>query len=265
MLLIYLNKYFIKNDSHKLKLESIIIIALTIIILEISYPILKPRVEIISIDDVYHGFVYNEKPYGYQYYTLSVLPPLFSPSCTNMILGYDVIGVFTEDYRFGTNIKIKENGFTEFCTPFFDFSKRILKLIVVSEQPVTFEISGKNLTRFWWINENDNSTRISETIFYNREKYPITFSGNVSYAINNMTMLDNKINLLNYLMNDTSKKNCRLHTFRLSYSRDYKSGDYSGYKIEGDKVIIFLPINLYVPPYNYSVNYIQFDPFSCDK
>ena len=265
MCLVYLNLYFITNPIHKLKLESIVVIALTIVLLQISHPIFKPRIDIISIDNVYQGFVYNEKPYGIQYYTLSILPPLVPPSCTDIILGYDVLGVFTDEYRFGVSIKQKEDGTTEFCTPFFDFTKRIVRLKVFSLQPVYFEISDKNLTRFWWISQDNNKTRISQTTFYNKNNFPLTFSGNVSYFINNNTLLDYNKNLLEYFIKDTKKMECRLKSFRLSSSRDYASGIYGNHTIINDTIMLTFPVQLYLLPYNYTNNYIQFDPYACDN
>lgn len=261
MALFYLNQFLIKDENYKIKLEGMLVIILTIVILQTSYPLFKPLVEIVSIDEVTSGLIHNETPYGYQYYTLSVLPPLFSPSCTEMILGYRVLGAFSDTYHFGININTKENGVTEFCTPFFEFTKRIVRLNVVSEQPIRYDIYDKNLTRFWWIKEGDDSIRVHTISVYNREKYPIRFRGNISFIINKETMLDGNTNLWDYLHNNT----CRLITFRLSENKDQKSGDFSGYQIEDDKITLMFPIYLNVPSYNYTLAYIQFDPYACDN
>ncbi len=265
-LFLLLNAVFIENKKHKIKLEAVILITLTVVLVDLSNPIFQPRIEIKSIDDVHRGYVLDETAYGYQYFTLSVLPPLIPSSCTDLVLGYDVMHIYSEEYRYGITVKHTKGGITQICTSPFDFTRRIIKLNVASRQPIDFEISNKNLTRFWWISSDNNQTRISETVFFNKEDYRIMFVGDVSYIINNNTMLDQKINLWDFLTNDTEKLDCRLGSFRFAHIKDYKSGLNGSYNISDDRIVLTMPINaVYVPSNNYTVTYIQFDPYACDK
>jgi len=256
-------KIYVKGLKHKIKMESVIVIILTVVLLQISYPVFEPRVEILEVGEVYHGFVFNETPYGLQDYTLSVLPPLISTSCADIILGFDVINVETPDYRYGTRVLLND-GVTYFCTPVFDFTKRVVKLTVNSRQPIDFEITSKDITRFWWIEADNNRTRTANTEFFNKASVPIKFDGNVTYIINNRTMLDHEINLWDFLNNDTSKLHCRLENFKFSHSKNGFDYD-NNYTVDEDKATLTFYITDYLLPGNYTANYIKFQPDACDS
>ena len=67
---------FAQKKERIIQTQAIIMIALTLIILEVSYPIFEPRVEVEYVGEMYKGYIFNEITYGYQDFTLSIVPPL---------------------------------------------------------------------------------------------------------------------------------------------------------------------------------------------
>jgi len=260
-ILIFCN-IFIKN---KLSLESIIMIVLTIIILEVSHPILNPRVDILNIEDIRRGAVIDEKTYGIQYITLSISPPLAPFFCTKIFLGYDTMYIDYDMYLPpSVTIYPQLPGKpTKICTKPIDFTKQVIKLDVMSRQPIHYNIYNQNLSRFYWLNEENNKTRIQEVSFDNYEGFSILIY-NASFIINNKSMLNSGINLWDFLNSDSEKLECRLNNFRFSRDKDSKFGNKGCYEKEDNKIILKFPINMQIQPYNYTAGYIKFDPYVCD-
>jgi len=260
-ILIFCN-IFIKN---KLSPESMIIIVLTIIILEVSHPILNPRVDILNIGDIYRGTIIDEKTYGTQYITLSISPPLAPFFCTKIFLGYDVRYINYDRYLPPSVIIYPQlpGEPTKICTKLIGFTKQVIKLEVMSRQPIHYKIYNQNLSRFYGLGDEDNETRVREVSFHNYESFPILIY-NASFIINNKSMLNSRINLWNFLNNDSEKLECRLNNFRFSNEKGSKWGDKGYYEKEDNKIILKFPVNIHLQPYNYTVGYIKFDPYVCD-
>jgi len=265
-LLIYVNRFFITHEKNKIKLESMVIIALTIVLLEVSFPIVKPRMEILEVEDVDQGYIVNEQTYRPQIFTLSIQPPLISKSCNEIFLGYDTKYIYSKNYNpYGTSIELTKDQKVRYCTQFLEFTKRVIKLKVLSRQPIFYEITRKNLTRFYWLNETYNLTRIHYTRFYNFEKYPIIFQENIIYTIDNNTKFDEKTYLMEYLSHNIHKMDCILKTFRISDDGNIVRGRKGTYKIADDKIYLIFDTPFTLEGDETIEKYIKFDPYACEN
>lgn len=264
LLMICLNRYHIREREHKIKLDSMVIISLTIVLLQVTYPLFQPKIDVLSVGEITWGHIISEKNYGLQKIAFSVVPPLLPAKCTKFSLAYDIKSLSVDDSRFNINIKKYDDGNYYVCTPFSDFTTRVGTVNMLSRQYLDYDIYDKNMTRFYWRKTDDNSTRIYEARVSNHEPFSMRISGNITFSVTEKTELDHDESLWDYLMNDSSKKHCRLNNFRLAYVREVKVGNNGTYEIEDDHIDLTFPINTHVDGFNRTNLYIQFDPYTCD-
>jgi len=256
---------FLIKDYFKeaLRIESILLILLTIILLDATQPIFMPKIEILDSGTIKAGYVNNYGTYGLREFTVDVTPPIISIACTSTYLGYNTINIYPDIYGVEPDPPRLNNGFVEFCPPIFDYNKKIKRFSITSYQPIDYDISDQNITNFYWASNISGRVRAASLLIANNMNFPVYFT-NITIFITNKTLLDDTVKLMDYVTNDSKKTDCLLGNLTFSFSRE-ESGEYYGqYQIMNDTIKIKYRVTVYTSANNYTIVYLHFHPYDCE-
>lgn len=201
---------------NKILYLNVFILILTIATLDATNPILKPRVDISEVGQIYHGYIINGEEYAIRDYTIEITPPIiFAKSCETIRLGNKIRGANYKQDIYGTQVKTHPNGEIDFCLNKGSNFKSVIVLSITSDRKLNYIVGSYNLSRFYWISENDKTIRQHPIAIYNNENFPIFFQGNLTFFITNITEFDNNENMLSELLNNSKKMKCKLEQFSL--------------------------------------------------
>lgn len=262
---------YTKIGKKNLRIETIIIIILTLITIQITYPIFKPRIEIISLEKTNYGIYENDLEYGWRDIVISVTPPLLNSlneyKCTNIFFGHNTKHAYNKEISlYGTEIKHNEkSGRTNVCTyGAFDFTKRLITIQIMSQQKLNFHATNENLTWFSWITDNNSDIRVHELYFDNYGDIPIFLRGNLTYYITNETELDQSEKMIDYIFKHPERLNCTLNSFYLTYKDENRRQRIKTQILDNKKIKLLINPYYQLPPNNDTRFQINFDITKCE-
>lgn len=260
-----------KNGKKNLRTETIIIIILTLVTIQITYPIFKPRIEIISLEKTNYGIYENDLEYGWRDIVISITPPLLNTpkeyKCTNIIFGQDTKYAYNKETPL-YGIKIEHNeksGGTNVCTyGVFDFTKRLVTIQIMSQQKLNLHVADENITWFSWITNNNSDIRIHKLYFHNYGNIPIFLRENLTFYITNETELDQSEKMVDYIFKHPDRLNCILNNFYLTYEDKDRTQRINTQILDNNKIKLIINPYYHLPPNNDTILQINFDITKCE-
>lgn len=242
---------------------NMLIIILTIITADATYPILRPKVEISNIGEFIFGEVIDNEEYARRDYTVEVTPPMLKINpCKTILLGEKIKKIEYVKDIYGLNVTYNSDGRTNFCIN-SDF-KSITVLRISSNRDINYLVGPINLTRFYWISSEDKSIRQHSISFNNYDSFPIFFTGNITFRITKDTEFDSNEYMWNELMNETGKIQCKLNQF--FFNQNLTNLDMTTIydkKITKDSIFLKFKVNIRLEPYTYNTFHILYYPNRC--
>jgi hypothetical protein len=176
----------------ELTFEAMIVIILTLVFIQISYPLFSPKVDIIS-SNIIKGYVDDTGGYVFEIYSATVKKPMIM-ACGSMCGSYctDISffnGVWGEVNSPDVNIT-KVDSKRAICTyGNFDMITRLIKFNAAYSQPIDYENAATNMTSA--VDYNISSGRY----FYSSEitnnmPFPVSFSQKtITFTIGDRTKI----------------------------------------------------------------------------
>lgn len=245
-----------------------LILILTLIILDVTYPLLKPRIDILSVGNPTNGQLINDKSYAYREYALKVIPPLWPSdlSCKNIFIGTGTEFIQKSDYTGNLVIKFNpSNSVTTICTQGSFDVNRLFSLGVLEFYPLKYSGFASRLDRFYWIGENDTSRRLHSLSFFNDEEFPVLINSNLTFTIDNLTKFDKEFNMIKALTNESKKVNCKLNQFAMTPNLVNLTPLWVIRSYNKNKEFINISFSIFytVPPNTQQNFYIIYYPYIC--
>jgi len=173
----------------ELTFEAIIVIILTILFIQVSYPFFSPKVDIIS-SNIVKGYSDDTGDYVFEIFSATVKKPMImacgslcGPYCTDISFFNGVWGEVN-----GPEVNITKMGSRRVICTYgnFDMMTRLLKFNAAYPQPLDYEFSGLNLTLASY-NATANRFVFTSDIS-NNLPFPLTLKyRTLTFSINDMT------------------------------------------------------------------------------
>ena len=163
--------------TSELDLEAILVIVLTLVFIQVSYPFFSPRVDILS-SQIIQGYVDNTGEYVYEVFSATVKKPMLM-ACGSFC------GQYCTDMSFFRSMKdivnapevrvVKKGDQTSVCTyGNFDMTTRVLDFNAEYPHPMSYTMGDLNLTLVTEYNVS-NGEYIYSRESMNNMPFPVTF------------------------------------------------------------------------------------------